>query len=37
MVRFDPNRPAETAWTESDGFEVKAKDSRSMLTRKGHR
>jgi acid phosphatase type 7 len=27
MVRFDPNRPAETAWTEPDGFEVKSKDS----------
>src|SRR5208283_4605852 len=27
MVRFDPNRPAETAWTEPDRFEVKAKDS----------
>jgi Calcineurin-like phosphoesterase len=27
MVRFDPNSPAETAWTEADRFEVKAKDS----------
>jgi acid phosphatase type 7 len=27
MVRFDPDRPAETAWTEPDRFEVKAKDS----------
>jgi len=27
MVRFDPNRPAETAWSEPDRFEVKAKDS----------
>jgi hypothetical protein len=27
MVRFDPNPPAETAWTEPDRFEVKAKDS----------
>jgi hypothetical protein len=27
MVRFDTNRPAETAWTEADRFEVKAKDS----------
>ena len=27
MVRFDPNSPAETAWTEPDRFEVKAKDS----------
>jgi hypothetical protein len=28
MVRFDPNRPGETAWTEPDRFEVEAKDSR---------
>jgi hypothetical protein len=27
MVRFDPNRPGEAAWTESDHFEVEAKDS----------
>src|SRR6202522_1199062 len=27
MVRFDPNRTGETAWTESDRFEVEAKDS----------
>src|ERR1700734_3952223 len=27
MVRFDPNRPGETAWTEPDRFEVEAKDS----------
>ena len=27
MVRFDPNSAAETAWTEPDSFEVKAKDS----------
>jgi hypothetical protein len=27
MVRFDPDRPAETAWTEPDHFEVKAKNS----------
>jgi hypothetical protein len=27
MVRFDSNSPAETAWTEPDRFEVKAKDS----------
>jgi hypothetical protein len=27
MVRFDPDSPAETAWTEPDRFEVKAKDS----------
>jgi hypothetical protein len=27
MVRFDTNRPAETAWTEADRFEVRAKDS----------
>jgi len=27
MVRFDPKRPGETAWTESDRFEVEAKDS----------
>jgi len=27
MVRFDPNRPAENAWTEPDRFDVKAKDS----------
>jgi len=32
MVRFDPNRPAETAWSEPDRFEVKAKDS--LPTRK---
>jgi acid phosphatase type 7 len=25
VVRFDPNHPAETAWTEPDRFEVKAK------------
>jgi hypothetical protein len=29
MVRFDPERNAETAWTEPDRFEVKAKDSLS--------
>lgn len=29
MVRFDPNSAAETAWTEPDSFEVKAKDSLS--------
>src|SRR3984957_16555781 len=29
MVRFDPNRPAESAWTEPDRFEVEAKDSAS--------
>jgi len=28
MVRFDPERPAETAWTEPDRFEIKARDSR---------
>ena len=33
MVRFDTNRPAETAWTEPDRFEVKAKDS--LPARKG--
>lgn len=27
MVRFDPERPAETAWTEPDRFEIKARDS----------
>jgi acid phosphatase type 7 len=27
MVRFDPNRPGETAWTESDRFDIEAKDS----------
>jgi acid phosphatase type 7 len=27
MVRFDPERNAETAWTEPDRFEVKARDS----------
>ena len=27
MVRFDPNRPAETAWTEPDRFEVRAKEN----------
>ena len=25
MVRFDPERPAQTAWTEPDHFEIKAK------------
>jgi hypothetical protein len=25
MVRFDPDRPAETAWTEPDRFEINAK------------
>jgi acid phosphatase type 7 len=29
MVRFDPERDAETAWTEPDRFEVKARDSPS--------
>jgi len=29
MVRFDPERNAETAWTEPDRFEVKARDSLS--------
>jgi hypothetical protein len=29
MVRFDPTQNAETAWTEPDRFEVKAKDSLS--------
>jgi hypothetical protein len=29
MVRFDPEQNSETAWTEPDRFEVKAKDSRS--------
>jgi hypothetical protein len=27
MVRFDPERPAETAWTEPDRFEIEAKAS----------
>jgi acid phosphatase type 7 len=27
MVRFDPERSAETAWTEPDRFEVKARNS----------
>ena len=27
MVRFDPNGPAETAWTEPDRFAIKAKDT----------
>jgi hypothetical protein len=27
MVRFDPERNSETAWTEPDRFEVKARDS----------
>jgi hypothetical protein len=31
MVRFDPERPAETAWTEPDRFEIKTKDNRSAL------
>src|SRR5580700_1628684 len=30
MVRFDPERNAETAWTEPDRFEVKARDSLSL-------
>ncbi len=29
MVRFDPERNAETAWTEPDRFEIKARDSLS--------
>ncbi len=29
MVRFDPERPAENAWTEPDRFEIKARDSLS--------
>jgi acid phosphatase type 7 len=29
MVRFDPERSGETAWTEPDRFEVKARDSLS--------
>jgi hypothetical protein len=29
MVRFDPGRNSETAWTEPDRFEVKARDSLS--------
>jgi hypothetical protein len=29
MVRFDPERPAETAWTEPDRFEIKTRDSLS--------
>jgi predicted MPP superfamily phosphohydrolase len=29
MVRFDPGRSAETAWTEPDSFEIKARDSLS--------
>jgi acid phosphatase type 7 len=28
MVRFEPNGPAESAWTEPDRFEIKAKDGR---------
>jgi len=32
MVRFDPERNAETAWTEPDRFEVKARDSSSPRT-----
>jgi hypothetical protein len=27
MVRFDPGKPAETAWTEPDRFEIAARDS----------
>ena len=27
MVRYDANRPGETAWAESDHFEIEAKDS----------
>jgi hypothetical protein len=29
MVRFDPERSAETAWTEPDRFEIKARDRSS--------
>ena len=29
MVRFDPGRNGETAWTEPDRFEVKARDNQS--------
>jgi len=29
MVRFDPGRNGETAWTEPDRFEVKARDDQS--------
>jgi acid phosphatase type 7 len=28
MVRFEPDSPAETAWTEPDRFEIKARDRR---------
>ena len=28
MVRFDPDRPGESAWTESDRFDIEAQDSR---------
>ena len=34
MVRFDPNRPGETAWTESDRFEVEAKHSPNASSRR---
>jgi len=33
MVRFDPERSAETAWTEPDRFEVKTKDGLSPRKR----
>jgi hypothetical protein len=29
MVRFDPDRPADSAWTEPDRFEIKSRDSLS--------
>jgi hypothetical protein len=34
MVRFDPNRLGETAWTESDRFEVEAKHSPNASSRR---
>ena len=37
MVRFDPERNTETAWTEPDRFEVKASDSISRRNKNGGR
>jgi hypothetical protein len=36
MVRFDPERPAETAWTEPDRFEIKAKQGSPVKDGKVH-
>jgi hypothetical protein len=36
MVRFDPERPAETAWTDPDRFEIKAKQGSPVKDGKVH-